>query len=196
MKRVKEFEKQQNKGCDFFFPHSLIATIHYSISNNYFIWQFLNKHLCLLWFRDECVPFERTFLGLQVHVTSCLRAACATFTVVKGPHLPQGLWCWREGTWELRHLAVFGHRFLLAFPQCSEWQSFSGCAATCTNRHTHTQTANLVNNHLHFGLSVVPLCSQQQLNLITPQQNTFHWVPLSLSFAISLPFSAFQSYQW
>lgn len=55
--------------------------------------------------------------------------------------------------------------------------------------HTQTQEANPVNSHLHFRLSVVPLCSQQQLNLITPQQNTFHWVPLALSFALSLSLS-------
>lgn len=190
MKRVKEFEKQEHKGYHFF-SHSLIAPIHYSISNNYFIWQFLNKHLCLLWFRDKYVPFKRTFFRRHLlfvccvcHIYSSKEASPATGAAMLKRRILGALSPGR--IWPLLPLGLPPVLWVTVF----QW------LCCYMHKQTHTQTANLVNNHLHFGLSVVPLCSQQQLNLITPQQNTFHWVPLSLSFAISLPFSAFQSYQW
>lgn len=55
-------------------------------------------------------------------------------------------------------------------------------------QHTQTQEANPVNSHLHFGLSVVPLCNQQQLNLIAPKQKHFPLGP-SLSLFLSQPFN-------
>ena len=180
------------------FSNSLTRPIHHRISHNYIISVFLNtpaSFFCFSFFFGSLLdqylpPCETTFFQIKGYVTSCLRAfpwiRLSQSTFASGSHLPQP-WRRRGGFWELCHLAVFGRRFLLAFPQHSEWRAFNGAAATHTHTHTHTQGANPVNSHLHFGLSVVPLCSQQQRNLITPQQNTFHWVPLPLSFPLFLP---------
>lgn len=112
----------ENKGDDF--SHSLTALIHHMISNTYIICRQTTRPVVLVFFFEtlrkhskmNLFPFQTTLPNLRVCVTSCLLALSLSVPKILFKQ-PPGPLCRRGGSGELCHLAIFGHRFLPAFPQ-------------------------------------------------------------------------------
>lgn len=192
-----KFENLENKG---FFLDTLTG---YRISQNYII------HFCFLWLfvntsGSISSPARPPFYRLRVchFLFTCFLSSVNVWLALTDLTCHRG----RDAAEEDSGSSVIWLYLAIA----SSWPSPNALSDglsmsrllraqthTCM-RCAQTQEANPVNSHLHFGPSVVPLCSQQRLNLITPQQNTFHCLSLSLSFSPPPLFllSAFQSYQW